>query len=503
MTDTRTALRDLLAKHDDQFSVSDRKYLRRCFDSFQEPHADPFAYFYILPKIHKTPWKTRPIVSVPGSLLHGLGRWVDKQLQKIAPFLPAFFKSSYDLKQELLSLQFDWSRCSLFSADADSMYTNIDTAHAIPSISQFLLLDRYGRYIVQETKVHVPLLIDALSLIMGNNHFRFDDTYWHQISGTAMGTPPACMYATLYYAVHEISFLRTFRTSIPFYKRFIDDVVGIWFHDPDPIKDLDNWNAFQATLPYGSLTWNVTDRARQLDFMDLTIHLPPPTASRIVPITTSLYEKPQNLYLYLPPHSAHPRGVFKGTVIGSILRIFRLSSTDANRKSATLAFYRRLRARGYSSSTLKPIFRLALHKALSPATTIEPRSDPSTTKYTNLHLTYHPQGPSRRQLQQLFSDRLLHPESASSSSTPPLWTLRNQNSCEIGYNALRIIYHRPRTLRNLLFPRRFKPINEQSRVSTYCPDPPDTDEHTVPTNIRRRIRHDFSRRARPSSEQYE
>ena len=54
--------------------TDDGKFLKRSLDV-----EDPFAKFYLLAKIHKTPLKTRPIISVSGSLLHGLGRWLDLQ----------------------------------------------------------------------------------------------------------------------------------------------------------------------------------------------------------------------------------------------------------------------------------------------------------------------------------------------------------------------------------------------------------------------------------------
>ena len=39
-----------------------------------------FAYFYAMPKMHKKPWATRPVVSGICSVLDPLDRWLDIQL---------------------------------------------------------------------------------------------------------------------------------------------------------------------------------------------------------------------------------------------------------------------------------------------------------------------------------------------------------------------------------------------------------------------------------------
>ena len=62
---------------------------------------------------------------------------------------------------------------------------------------------------------------------------------------------------------------------------------------------------------------NVSDN---VNYMDMTI------AIRGDWIVTLLYEKAMNLYLYIPPHSAHPPGVLTGLVSGNILQIHLLCS---------------------------------------------------------------------------------------------------------------------------------------------------------------------------------
>jgi hypothetical protein len=70
-------------------------------------------------------------------------------------------------------------------------------------------------------------------------------------------------------------------------------------------------------------------------FLDLTIALKPNGTIG----TITLFEKKLNLYLYIPPHSAHPPedGVTSGLLFGSMIQhIFRLTTETADQKSAIL-----------------------------------------------------------------------------------------------------------------------------------------------------------------------
>jgi hypothetical protein len=66
----------LVIDHHDELLVNHSKFL---LNSIMEVK-DTFPHFYLTFKIHKTPLKTRPTISVSGSLLHSLGGWLENQL---------------------------------------------------------------------------------------------------------------------------------------------------------------------------------------------------------------------------------------------------------------------------------------------------------------------------------------------------------------------------------------------------------------------------------------
>ena len=106
------------------------------------------------------------------------------------------------------------------------MYGNIDTQHGIQVTQRFM--NRYGDRI-KDFNIPTDFVIKCLNLIMKKNIFRFGDTYWKQINGTAMGTSCAVNYAFLYMGLLEmLELLDDFKMWMPFYGRFIDDGIGIW-----------------------------------------------------------------------------------------------------------------------------------------------------------------------------------------------------------------------------------------------------------------------------------
>ena len=92
------------------------------------------------------------------------------------------------------------------------------------------------------------VLMDALRIIMMNNVFQFGDTYWLQKVGTVMGAPPAPPWATIFFCIHKEAVPVKFVDMLQLYRRFIDDVLGIWIVDINPAKDHRKWTAFKSLI---------------------------------------------------------------------------------------------------------------------------------------------------------------------------------------------------------------------------------------------------------------
>jgi hypothetical protein len=71
-------------------------------------------------------------------------------------------------------------------------------------------------------------VLEALRIIMKNNIFQFSERFYKQIFGTAMGCPPATMWATTYFAPHEEKLKSLFAIWILASYRYIDDGFNAW-----------------------------------------------------------------------------------------------------------------------------------------------------------------------------------------------------------------------------------------------------------------------------------
>ena len=413
---------------------------------------DPYGYFYLMYKVHKSPLKTRPVVSDCASIVHPLGKWVDTQLQPMAKSMPTYFQDSFALK-ELLSITSIPIGARVFTSDAVAMYPNIKTDIALPRIATYLRDPNTRR---QFDHYHPEALIRALEIVMYRSIVRFGDTYRRQISGTMMGTPCAPPWANLFQGLDERNtIIPQYQINLPIFVRFIDDIFGLWVPSLGYLGDEDNeWNEFKSLVNNGCLDWEFSELSTSVNFMDLTISITGDT------FTTTLYEKPMALYLYIPPHSSHPPGCLPGHIIGEVQRIHRLCSDKDDIQSRVCTFYGRLMRRGHKSESLIPLFEKAMVNARKfMAKSKQQREQEKEEKLEAarrrcyFHVTFHPQGPKPHAIQQIFVEQVLQPPGKEHFNK-----LRGEG-VDVPLDAMIVANHRPPNLGNMLSYRKIDKRN--------------------------------------------
>jgi hypothetical protein len=222
-------------------------------------------------KVHKIDKKMRPVISCVNSTPEIFSKWVDHHLKTVVgSFLPTHMKDSIELQQSLMDAFPNGlpPNAKSFSVDAVGMHANIDTSHGLQVISDWLSLYK------DDLPADFPsdMVNASLKLIMTDNILQFGDTFWRQLRGTAMGTSTAVNYANLYVGLLEVTtLLKKFRKELLFYRRFIDDGIGVWLSE-DPLA----WSSFLDCLnSWGSLKWTSDDLTDEIIFMDLTIQIDP------------------------------------------------------------------------------------------------------------------------------------------------------------------------------------------------------------------------------------
>ena len=191
--------------------------------------------------------------------------------------------------------------------------------------------------------------------------------------------------------------------------------------------------------------------------MDLTISI------KNGRISTTLFKKPLNLHLYIPPHSAHPPRLLPGIVHSTLFQILTLCSDQNDRILCTKVFFKRLQAQGYKSDQIKPLF----YKAIAHAKSYSGPTNTTNNDHTSviLHLPFHPNDLPSYKIQQAWHDTIASPK--YHMPLPHMRNLKSKEKCKI--ECMIIAYHRPMNIGNLLSHRNLNTNPMAPPISSYYP----------------------------------
>ena len=400
--------------------------------------------FYGSPKVHKSMIpniKFRPVNSNCGSLAAVASKYVDYYLQKLIKYTPSYINNSLHVIDKLKNLTIT-NELLITTSDAKSMYTNIDPEEGIDTIEKYL--NQFGN----ECKTFIPkeLIIDLLRLIMTKNVFQFGNTWWLQLIGTAMGTPCACAYATIFFAYHERTFLQEkYQDNLLLYIRFIDDILIIWKKSNN---EANTFISFKKDLnDRCKLEWKTEDLSKSTNFLDLTITL------KNNNFETKTYQKSMNLFLYIPEHSAHPPGLIKSLITGLLETYWRQNSQKKDFISTSRLLYERLLARGHKPDKLKIIFTKAAERLESKSKCNWKQDEIKQDKSRIfLHWPFHPKDVSRQQIRDSYENTCEVPNS-NGDSFKRIITNRDEI---FKISNITVAYSRSKNLRDMLSPTKLK-----------------------------------------------
>ena len=393
------------------------------------------SYMYLTAKVHKSPLKTRPIISTSGTRLARLSKWIDRMLQPIAQCIDSYISNSTDLINHIKTKYPLPDTTKIITADAVSMYTNIDTNTALVEIET--LLEEHP-HLLEDVPTSAFAIVDALQIVMSSNFFCFGDTFFWQKNGTAMGTPVACTYATIFFARTEINIINT--PGVIAYKRFIDDGFAL-VNDDGNFNFEEFENKFQGC---GQLKWEVNKPTdKPTPFLDAIFSV------KNNKIHTDMHEKELSTFTYLPPLSAHPEATLAGLISGFKHRTDNLCSDRKDRIRHMQNLFLCLQHRGHSRTNLEKIFKkIYLSK---------PRDKKINQDITPFILDFATGDIPRKVIRELITDNVLCPKNRVSYKdligikTDPNLIIAYKRPMNIGnYICKRKLHDRSGTVTNII-----------------------------------------------------
>eukprot|EP00111_Clytia_hemisphaerica_P014752 TCONS_00043472-protein len=282
--------------------------------------------FYGLPKLHKNFSKfppLRPIVSGFSSCSNRLSEFLDGFLKYQAQKTNSYIRDTKDFLVRLADLPSLPSNTILVTMDVASLYTNID--HEEGANACFDHLEQRNKKSISSSYLKKLIL-----LVLRSNVFRFGCNIYHQIKGTAMGTPMAPNYANLFMASLETKMLDEYYELTKLrplvWYCYIDDIFFIWTHGNESLNQfIDFCNNFSKSRKMKStIQYETHQSTDSVNFLDVEVRFRDST------IQTSVYSKATDAHLYLNAKSCHPNHVIRNIPKGQFIRIRRICTNVAD-----------------------------------------------------------------------------------------------------------------------------------------------------------------------------
>lgn len=196
--------------------------------------------------------------------------------------------------------------------DVTDLYTMIPRNGALIVLEEFLYRHAQNGRIAGMT---IDTLMKTARLVLDTNCFVFENKYYQQIRGGAMGSPFTMTLANIYMFKWEQPLIAHPQDQNEFYGRYIDDVFMTSNLPLEQIRQLLN----KADRRDDNIRITRTIGLK-IEFLDVAFE------NDRGHLKTSVHHKPAAEPYIVPFLSDHPRDTHRNTVVGALYRAIRLCS---------------------------------------------------------------------------------------------------------------------------------------------------------------------------------
>ena len=120
------------------------------------------------------------------------------------------------------------------SLDVVSLFTRVPVDEALLVISQRLQQDDTLK---DRTSIPIPDLYALVELCLKSTYFQFDEFFYEQVEGAAMGSPLSSIVANIFMEDLETQALGTSAWKLKMWRRYVDDVLVVWPHGDQLLEE--------------------------------------------------------------------------------------------------------------------------------------------------------------------------------------------------------------------------------------------------------------------------
>jgi len=228
-----------------------------------------------------------------------------------------------------------------------SLYTNIPHLDGIDAAVTYY--EEF--YNVDELPIPGADLHKLIEFILKHNYFEFNEKFYLQVTGTAMGTKMAPPYAVIFLASLEDKFLNDCLFKPSLYVRYIDDIFIIWPHGHNKLVEFHN----SLNLIHPDIKLDLQYSDDQVSYLDTTVKI---INNNIV---TSVFHKPTDRNTILHHDSFHPNHIKKSVVKSQGIRCHRICKLNTDSENELKELAHKFTHRGYSEPEVTQILENVSH----------------------------------------------------------------------------------------------------------------------------------------------